>query len=168
MGRHEKIITTKPPAPRAPAVLEQSAVLEHELSGLQQQIAEKALVAYERGGRDGLAALHQKITAVTFQIDCNSAAHSLALRLDLEAAAAWRAAFLAQPPEHLIAGITAKTCCKLCDVNLCVISGTGRCQHPKDSNIPAAFQSDLRIRQVYHTAAEKLRAEKRRKERAEQ
>jgi hypothetical protein len=170
MGRHEKIISTKPPALRAPAVLEQSAVIERELSDLKQQIAETALAAYEgkSGGRDGLAALDVKIRACAFQIECNAAAHSLALRLDMEAAAAWRAAFLAQPPEHLIAGITAKTCCKLCDVGLCVISGTGRCLHPRDSNIPAAFQSDLRIRQAYHTAAEKLRAEKRRKERAEQ
>jgi hypothetical protein len=168
MGRHEKIIATKPPAPRAPAVLEQRAGLEHELSALKQQIAEAALAAYEgkSGGRDGLAALDAKIRACAFQIDCNAAAHELALRLDLEAAAARRAAILALPSEQLIAGITAKTCCKLCDVGLCVISGTGRCLHPRDSNIPAALTSDLRIRQVYHVAAEKLAAEKRRNERA--
>jgi hypothetical protein len=168
-GKMEKLAIAAPAPHRAPAVLEQRAVLERELSDLKQQIAETALAAYEGkpGGRDGLAALHQKITAVTFEIECNAAAHELALRLALEAAAARRAAILALPPEQLIAGITAKTCCKLCAVDLCVISGTGRCLHPKDSNIPAAFQSDLRIRQAYHTAAEKLRAEKRRKERAE-
>jgi hypothetical protein len=169
MGKLEKIAIAAPALHRAPAVLEQRAGLERELSDLKQQIAETALVAYERdrGGRDGLAALHRKITAVTFQIDCNAAAHELALRLDLEAAAAWRATILAKPPEELIAGITAKSCCKLCDVGFCVISGTGRCLHPRDSNIPVALSSDPRIRAVHELAAEKLRAEKRRKERTE-
>jgi hypothetical protein len=167
MGKMEKLAIAAP-APRAPAVLEQRAVLERELSDLKQQIAETALAAYEgkSGARDDLAALDAKIRACAFQIDCNAAAHELALRLDLEAAAAWRAAFLALPSEQLIAGITLKTCCKLCDVGLCVISGTGRCLHPRDGNIPVALESDLRIRQVYRMAAEKLTAEKRRKERA--
>jgi hypothetical protein len=168
MGKMEKIAIAAPPPHRAPAVLEQRAVLERELSDLKQQIAETALAAYEgnSGGRDGLAALDAKIRACVFQIECNGLAHELALRLDLEAAAARRAAILALPSEQLIAGITAKACCKLCDGDLCVISGTGRCLHPRDSNIPAALESDLRIRQVYNVAAEKLRAEKRRNERA--
>jgi hypothetical protein len=169
MGKLEKIAIAAPAPHRAPAVLEQRAGLERELSDLKQQIAETALAAYEgnSGGRDGLAALDAKIRACVFQIECNAAAHELALRLDLEAAAAWRAAFLALPSEQLIAGITAKTCCKLCDAGLCVISGTGRCLHPRDSNIPVALSSDPRIRAVHELAAEKLRAEKRRKERTE-
>jgi hypothetical protein len=168
MSKMEKLAIAAPAPHRAPAVLEQRAGLERELSDLKQQIAETALAAYEgkSDGRDRLAALDTKIRACAFQIDCNAAAHELALRLDLEAAAARRAAILARPPEQLIAGITAKTCCKLCHAGLCVISGTGRCLHPRDSNIPAALQSDLRIRQVYDVAAEKLTAEKRRNARA--
>jgi hypothetical protein len=169
MGKLEKIVPDKPPAPRAPAVLDQRAGLERELSDLSRLIAETALAAYEgnSGGRDGLAALDAKIRACVFQIECNAAAHELALRLDMEAAAAWRADFLALPSEQLIAGITLKTCCKLCEPGLCVISGTDRCLHPRDSNIPAALESDVRIRQIYGKAAEKLMAEKRRNARLE-
>jgi hypothetical protein len=164
----EKTVPTEPPAPRAPAVLEQRSAIERELADLKLQIAETALDAFEgkSDGRERLAALDAKIRACVFQIDCNAAAHELALRLDLEAAAARRAAILALPVEQLIAGITAKTCCKLCDVGLCMISGTGRCLHPRDGNIPVALESDLRIRQVHNVAAEKLMAEKRRNERA--
>jgi hypothetical protein len=169
VGKAEKTVPIEAPAPRAPAVLEKRADVERELASLKLQIAETALAAFAggSGGRDGLAALDAKIRACAFQLESTGLAHELALRLDLEAAAARRAAILALPPETLIAGITAKTCCKLCAGDLCVISGTDRCLHPRDSNIPAALTSDLRIRQVYNLAAEKLRAEKRRKERAE-
>jgi hypothetical protein len=168
MSKPEKILALEPPAPRAPAVLEQRAGLELELAALRQQIAVSALAAYEfkSDGRERLAALDARIRACAFQIDCNAAAHELALRLDMEAAAARQAAILALPPEQLIAGITAKACCKLCAVGLCVISGTARCLHPRDGNIPVALQNDRRITDVYSMAAEKLTAEKRRKERA--
>jgi hypothetical protein len=164
-----KAVSMELPAPRAPAVLEQRPAIERELADLKLNVAETALAAYEgkSDGRERLAALDAKIRACVFQIECNAAAHELALRLDLEAAAARRAAILALPPEQLIADITAKACCRLCAGDLCVISGTGRCLHPRDSNIPAALESDLRIRQIHHMAAEKLRTEKRRNERLE-
>src|ERR1700730_2041819 len=116
MGRHEKIIQAEPPAPRAPAVLEQRDAIERELADLKLQIAETALAAYEglSDGRERLASLDAQIRACAFQLDCNGLAHALASRLDHEAVAAWKTAIYAMPPEKLIEGITAKDCYRLC------------------------------------------------------
>src|SRR5437660_720918 len=92
-------IPTAPPAARAPAVIEQRAAVERELVDLKSQIAETALAAFENksGGGEKLAALDARIRACTFQAACAEAAHQLAVRLDREAVAAWKAACQADP-----------------------------------------------------------------------
>src|ERR1700682_2291268 len=124
MGKHETI-PTKPPAARAPAVLEQRAAIERELADLKLQTAETALAAYENksGGRERLASLDAKIRACTFQLDCCVAAHELGFRLDAEAVAAWKADVRADP-KRAIEGITEKECCRRCSAEYgCAITG---------------------------------------------
>jgi hypothetical protein len=123
----------EPPAPRAPAVLEQRGAIARELADLKTQIAETALAAYEgkSDGRERLAALDTEIRACAFQLDCNGLAHELALRLDQDAVEAWKATIQAMPPEKIIAGISSKDCCRLCSAEHgCVITNGGNCAHP--------------------------------------
>jgi hypothetical protein len=161
MGRHEKIIQAEPPAPRANAVLLRRQASEQELAVLNAEIGERALSAIEGkpGGKDGLAALHDKIRAVTFEIECNAAAHELALRLDQEAIAAWKTAIYAMPPESLIAGITAKDCCRLCSADHgCVITAGGQCGHPVKIGVLDPHSRGVpMIRAAYQAATAKLK-----------
>jgi hypothetical protein len=159
MGRHENIVPMKPPAPRAPAVLEQRPALERELADLKQQIAEIALSAYEgkAGGRENLAALDSKIRARAFQIECNGLAHALALRLDREAVAAWRANLQANP-KKAVEGITKTDCCRRCSFELgCAISGEA-CAHPiKVRGVSPGLRGDPKIRALFNAAAEEIK-----------
>ena len=158
MGRFEKIILDAPPAPRAPAVLEQRSAVERELADLKLEIAETALAAYEDKfeGREKLAALDAKIRACTFQIECNAAAHELAVRIDREAVAAWKADLRADP-KKAIEGITKKDCCRRCSPEHgCTITGEA-CAHPlKVGRINPRLQADPLTRAAYKTAREKL------------
>jgi hypothetical protein len=154
-------VPVAPPAPRAPAVLEQRPALECELANLRLQVAEKALAAYEdRGaGRDKLAALDAAIHACAFQIECNTLAHDLALRIDREAVAAWRSQVQADP-ERAVEGITKEKCCRRCtsDTAGCIISGDV-CMHPikaGNGSLPARLQGNPVVRAVHQAAAEKL------------
>jgi hypothetical protein len=158
MGKHEKIVPTEPPAPRAPAVLEQRPTLERELADLKSQIAETALAAYERSdGRENLAALAMKIRACEFQIECKASAHDLAIRLDRESVAAWMATVQADP-KKAVEGITKDSCCRRCSADHgCVISGGGACTHPiKVGHINPGLQANAGVRDVYKAAAQKL------------
>jgi hypothetical protein len=121
-----KAIPRQPPTARAPKVLAQRPALERELADLKLQIAETTLAAYEGkpGSRDSLIALDANIRAVTLQLDSNTAAHELALRLDREAKAGWRAGIEAADLKKMVAGITKKGCCGMCsDEHGCVITG---------------------------------------------
>jgi hypothetical protein len=160
MGRHEKI-ATEPPAPRAPAVLEQRDAIERELADLKLKVAETALAAYEgkSDGRERLAALDAEIRACAFQLDCNELAHALALRLDHEAVAAWKTSIYAMPPENVIAGITAKDCCRLCSAEHgCVITAGGQCAHPVKIGVLDPHSRGVpSIRAAYQAATAKLK-----------
>jgi len=160
MGRH-KVISLAPPAPRALAVVEQRPALERELTDLKLQVAEAALAAYEgnSGGREGLAALDVKIRACGFQIECNTLAHDLALRIDREAVAAWRSQVQADP-ERAVEGITKEKCCRRCSSQAagCIISGDV-CAHPikaGNGSLPARLQGNPAVRAVHRAAAEQL------------
>ncbi len=159
-GRRNSIIPLAPPAPRAPAVLEQRPALERELADLKLQVAEKALASYEdRGtGRDKLAALDAAIRACAFQIECNTLAHDLGLRIDREAVAAWRSQVQADP-KTAVEGITKEKCCSRCtsDTAGCIISGDV-CMHPikAGNGLPARLQGNPVVRAVHKAAAEKL------------
>ncbi len=154
-----KHLPVEPPSPRAPAVLEQRAGLERELSDLKQQIAETALAAYEgnSGGRDGLTALEAKIRACSFQIDCNAAAHELAARLDRDAVSAWMADVQADP-EQAVEGLTKTECCRRCSPEYgCVITGQA-CAHPiKVGTINPRLRDKPVIRAIFKAASEKLK-----------
>jgi hypothetical protein len=158
-GKAGKTVPMKPPAPRAPAVLEQRPALERELSDLKQQIAETALAAYEgkAGGRENLAALHSAIEVCKFQIDCNEGAHALALQIDRDAMATWRAKLQANP-QKAVEGITKKDCCRRCSFELgCAISGEA-CAHPiKVRGVSPGLRGDPKIRALFNAAAEEIK-----------
>jgi hypothetical protein len=151
-----------PPKPRAPGVLKQREASMLELAALNAEIGERALAAAEGkpGGRDRLAALHEKIRAVTFEIDCNAAAHELAQRLDKQAVADWKSAVLAMPAEDIVVGVDAADCCGLCSPeNGCVITAFGPCGHPrKVGALSPRHQGNADIRQVYIAASKEIKA----------
>jgi hypothetical protein len=154
-----RTIPMKPPAARAPAVLEQRPVLERELSDLKQQIAERTLAAYEGkpDGRKNLAALHNEIHTVVCQLEGNAAAHQLARRLDREAVAAWFAV-LQENPGAAIEGIEKKKCCRRCsEASGCTITGGLGCGHPVlVGTVGPALMGNPRVRAVFKAAGEKL------------
>jgi hypothetical protein len=153
-----KELPLAPLAARAPAVIEQRAALRRELSDLKQRIAETALAAYEgkAGGREALAALGVKIRACEFQIDCNAAAHELALRLDRDAVAARKADVRANPAAA-VKGFTKTSCGSLCSQEHgCAITGEG-CAHPvKVGGIDQRLMGNQNVRDVFRAAAEKV------------
>jgi hypothetical protein len=161
MGKHETIVPLAPPAPRAPAVLEQRPALERELADLKLQVAEKALASYEDSGtgRGKLAALDAAIHACAFQLECNTLAHDLGLRIDREAVASWRSQVQADP-KTAVEGITKEKCCRRCTSGTagCIISGDV-CAHPikaGNGSLPARLQGNPVVRAVHQAAAEKL------------
>src|SRR5712672_1768235 len=79
------------PAPTAGTVLEQRAAKARELAALESLIGKTAYGAAV-AGKDGvaaLAALHSKIAAARFAVDCNAAAHAYAVEVDKAALADW-------------------------------------------------------------------------------
>lgn len=147
------------PAPRAPAVLEHLEASQRSLVDLDAQIAETALAALEGGSvaQANLVDLRAKITAAKFDIESNGAAHALALRLDKQAIADWKASIQAMPPEQIVAGITCDRCCGLCRTDACVISGAGWCGHPvKTGGLNPAQQSNPAVMRVYRAARKEL------------
>jgi hypothetical protein len=159
MERPTKSIPRTPPAARAPKVLEQRPALERELSDLKQRIAETVLAAYEGkpDGRKNLAALHDEIRTVTFQLDGNVAAHELAQRLDGQAKAGWRADIEAADPKKMVAGIAKKTCCRMCSFEHgCVITGL-QCGHPITvGTVGPRLMANPKVRALFKAAAEVL------------
>jgi hypothetical protein len=154
-----KAIPRTPPAARAPKVLEQRPVLERELADLKLKVAETALASYEGApnGRKNLAALHDEIRNVTFQLEGNAAAHDLARRLDREAVAGWFGDLQANP-EKAVEGITKKECCKRCtEQHGCTITGGLQCGHPvKVGTVGPALMGNPKVRAVFTAAAEKV------------
>jgi hypothetical protein len=135
MAAAAKLQSTAPtydrPAPTAGAVLEQRAARQHELAALESLIGETAYGAAV-AGKDGvaaLAALHSKIAAARFAVDCNAAAHAHALEVDRAALAEWWTEVHAMAPDAAIEGISKTECCRRCSVDGCLITGA-ECGHP--------------------------------------
>jgi hypothetical protein len=136
MGRHETIVPTEPPAPRAPAVLKHLQISKQALVALGREVPGLLLaVAEERpGAKENLAALREKISQVEFEIAQNAGARLLAERLDQDTTAEWKRLVQTLPVGEILEGLTRESCPRRC-VNSCVISGAdpqsgGPCQHP--------------------------------------
>jgi hypothetical protein len=143
------------PAARAPAVLAHGPALERELSDLKQQVAERALAAYEGNAdaREKLAALVANIRTIEFQIECNGQAHKLAQDLDRAARTDWRRQIEAESA-LATAGVTRKKCCTLCsEAKGCIITGDA-CAHPVlVGGVGPRYQSNEPVRDLYRAAA---------------
>jgi hypothetical protein len=155
-----RTIPMKPPAARAPAVLQQRPGLERELADLKQQIGQTTLAAFEvkPDGRKNLMALAGEIHTVTFQLEAAGAAHQLAKRLDAEAVAAWFAA-LQDNPKAAVEGITKTECCKRCtEAHGCAITGGLQCGHPVAvGSVGPALMGNPKVRAVFVAASTKLK-----------
>lgn len=130
-------VPTTPPAPRSKAVLDRMQVCKQELIALQAGIGAATLASAEGepGASEHLAALHLKIQAAKFEIECGTTARELADGFDREAVTAWHAAVQMLDPDEIVAGIGKDSCCRRCgDGHGCVIpgaTGAGRaCIHP--------------------------------------
>jgi hypothetical protein len=164
MGKHERIIPDKPPAPRAPKVLERLQISKRTLGELEGEIPRLLLAALEGrpGSGDELAALRESIAAVQFEIENNGRARDLAAHLDQEAIAAWRQAIQTLPPEQLVDGVTRDGCCRRCGPAGCVIVGSDpmarECAHPVISRegLKARYHGNPKIVAVFEAAAAKL------------
>jgi hypothetical protein len=164
MGRIERIVPDKPPAPRAVWVVEHLQISKRMLGELEEEIPRLLLAALEGqpGSKDQLAALREKIAAAQFEIENNAKARDHAAHLDQEAIAAWRASIQTLPPEEIIAGITKDGCCRRCGPAGCVIVGAdpmGReCSHPIVSRegLKARYHQNPKIIAVFEAACLKL------------
>jgi hypothetical protein len=156
----ETIVVQAKPAPRAPRVLEQLEATRASLARLKTGIAELMLAVVEGrpSAKEVLASLHEKTKVATIWCDGLVEAYDLALRLDRDALAAWKASLAEMLPEQLIAGLTATRCCSLCTSDDgCVLSAGGPCLHPKHSVFPVALSDNIRLREAHTLATEKLR-----------
>jgi len=157
---NSKTVADKPPAPTAGTVLEQRAAKERELAALKSRIGETAYAAALSGkaGAEALAALHSKILAAQFELDCNAAAHAHAIEADKTAVADWWTQVHAMPADEAIAGISKSECCRRCNEQFgCVITGA-ECAHPlkAGSNLNPRHQGSPAIRRLHKAAAQKL------------
>jgi hypothetical protein len=147
------------PAPTADVVIEQRAAKEHELAALESLIGETAYGAAV-AGKDGvaaLAALHSKIAAARFEVDCNAAAYAHALEVDKATLAAWWTEVHAMAPDAAIEGLTKTDCCRRCSVDGCVITGA-ECGHPlkMGQNLNPRHQGNPAVRALHKAARIKL------------
>jgi hypothetical protein len=162
MGGHEKIISTEPPSPRAHTVRDHLQYLKRALEALEAEIPERALEAAE-GKPDGLAALHEKITAAKFEIECHPKARALAERSDEQAIVNWRAAVQTLPAEQIVDGIGREVCPRLCSAGGgCVISGadtlSGPCCHPnREGLMLTRYKENAQIIRVFAAACAALK-----------
>lgn len=140
MGKIEQIVPIDPPAPTAKDVRAHRRTLDLSLDALKAGAAELALASARGrvGAQDALAALHWKIRATEFEIECSHQAYELAMREDAAAEVAWRAAIQTMDPEEIIAGIGKESCCRRCTPGIvggCVITASApyagsACGHP--------------------------------------
>lgn len=164
MGKHEQI-PDKPPASRAPAVIEHLQIAKRTLVALEQEIPRQLLAVAEGhpGAAEGLVSLHQKITVTKFQIENYSATRQWAERLDQEATLAWKAAVQTMPAEQIVEGVSRVACCKRCIPGIsCAITGSdllsGPCQHPLIGGAldQLRYRDSEKIQAIYDTACRKL------------
>jgi hypothetical protein len=153
-------VSDRPPAPTADKVLEQRAAKERELAELEAKIGATAYAATVAGksGTDALAALHSRIQAAQFQIDCNAAAHAHAIEVDKASVADWWQRVHALPAEEAIEGISKTECCRRCSPELgCVITGS-ECANPLKTgwNLNPRHQGNPVVRRLHKAAAQKL------------
>jgi hypothetical protein len=155
-----KTVPDKPPAPTAETVLDQRTAKERELAALKSRIGETAYVAALSGkaGAEALTALHAKIQAAQFALDCNAAAHVHAIEADKAAVADWWKQVHAMPADEAIGGIGKSECCRRCNEQFgCVITGA-ECAHPQKagSNLNPRHQGNPAVRRLHKAAAQKL------------
>jgi hypothetical protein len=165
MSKHERI-PDKPPAPRAAAVTEHLQASRRTLAALEAQVPEMALAAAlgEPGGAENLTALHQKIGAVKFEIECYPRARARAERSDEQAVVDWRAQVQTLPPEQIVDGIGREVCPRLCGAGGgCVIAGSdplagGLCCHPnKEGLVLSRYNENPQIVRVFAAACAALK-----------
>jgi hypothetical protein len=170
MGKHERIIPDKPPAPRAVKVAERLQISKRTLGELEGEIPGLLLAALEGqpGAKDELAALREKIAAAEFEIQHNSKARDLAAHLDQEAITGWKAAIQTLAPADIVAGITKDGCCRRCGPAGCVIVGGdpmgSECAHPVISRegLKARYHQNSKVLAVFEAACSTLRIGSRR------
>jgi hypothetical protein len=140
MGKLEKIVSDKPPAPTANAVIAHRKKLEAVRDALRTGAAELALKSAhgDTAAQAALWAIPAKQAGLQFEIDQNHAAHDQAMVHDHDAEAAWRKSLQLMDPDDLIAGIGRDCCPALCQPNAaggCVITAGypyagAQCGHP--------------------------------------
>jgi hypothetical protein len=154
-----KTVPDRPPAARAPAVLDRRPALDAELAALNSQIGETVLLAYEDlpGAEVKAAELDVQIRAVKFKIEHNAAAHAFAVKADKQATKDWWAQIHAMDPAKAVEGVTKKDCCRRCDGDFgCVITGV-ECAHPiKVGKISPRYQDRPAVRALYRAATKTL------------
>jgi hypothetical protein len=177
MGKLEKIVSDKPPAPTANAVIAHRKKLEAERDALLTGATDLALKS-ARGDTDAQAALRAipaKQAWLQFELEQNHAAYELAAKQDSDAESAWRASLQTMDPAAIIEGIGKEQCCKRCTPGVpggCVISAAaphagGICVHPvrerdmfsRDASGKRQFhyRHSARASAVFDAACEKLK-----------
>jgi hypothetical protein len=163
MGRGENLVPAKP-AMQAEAVVAHLQESRRRLAALEAQVPETALAAFldEPGAKAKLAALGEKIRAVSFEIECGGKSRLLAEHRDQAAVAQWRASVQAMPVEAIVAGLTRDSCCGLCGPETgCAISGadrlSGPCCHPaREGLMLARYKENPKIMAIYAAACAKI------------
>jgi hypothetical protein len=162
--KHEQI-PDKPPALQATVVVKHLEACKRALAALEAQIPEQAFAAAvgKPGGAENLAALHQKIGSVKFEIECHPKARALAERSDEQAIVDWRAAIQTMDPADIVAGIGREVCPRLCGAGGgCAISGadslSGPCCHPnKEGLMLTRYRENAQIMRVWSAACAALK-----------
>jgi len=173
-------VPMQPPALTTPTVRAHRRTLELALEAMKADIGPLALASArgERGAPKLLAALHLKIRATEFEIECNQAACELADERDAAAHETWRKSVHNSPPAEVIEGITGGNCAARCLRGVpggCVLGGGcisagSECFHPhqrrdqfhldKEGRRVFPFRYHERAAAIFDAACEKLNVQK--------
>jgi len=124
------------PASQVPVVVSRRHKVQRELDALTLQMPERALACAQGkpGAREALAELQAKLALARFEMECSGKAQDLAVKVDQEMLAAWKADVQALPPESIIEGIGRDDCCRRCLPGDCIMAGSdsirSECIHP--------------------------------------
>jgi hypothetical protein len=167
--------STAPPQPTSQKVRAHRKMLEIERDALRAAGPALSLASAlgDLGAKADLAALHAKLAALQFEIDCNDQAVDLARSADAAREASWRAAVQELPAEEIIAGVGPGACPLRCQPGLhCVISGSAKyagsaCSHPvterhlwrrsEDGAVHYPYEADARSYELYLACCRKLK-----------
>jgi hypothetical protein len=168
---------TAPPAPTASSVRSYRKLLEIERDALKAGAPALAAASAlgDLGAKADLAALHAKLAALQFEIDCNDLAVELARAEDSARETVWRASIQELPADEIIAGIGKEKCCDRCTPGVnggCVITASARhagptCGHPlltrhlqhltEDGRRIFRYADTPRSAEIYSAACRKLK-----------